>query len=77
MQVTKSPTTEKVEGYVGLPLAMRAVLQAGYQVVGLEADERRAKKLCVGESYVEDISDETIVSAMNSGCYLTSSAPTW
>jgi UDP-N-acetyl-D-mannosaminuronate dehydrogenase len=32
------------QGYVGLPLAMRAV-EAGHHVVGVEIDEGRAKRL--------------------------------
>ncbi|MET1039143.1 MAG: UDP-glucose 6-dehydrogenase, partial [Aeromicrobium sp.] len=32
------------QGYVGLPLAMRAV-QVGYDVVGLDVDEARVKRL--------------------------------
>lgn len=41
------------QGYVGLPLAMRAV-EVGYDVVGYETDPQRAKRLSAGESYVED-----------------------
>ena len=45
------------QGYVGLPLAMRAV-EVGYDVVGFDVDDDRVKRLAAGESYVEDISDE-------------------
>ena len=43
------------QGYVGLPLAMRAV-EVGFDVVGFEIDEKRVKRLAEGDSYVEDIS---------------------
>ena len=42
------------QGYVGLPLAMRAV-EAGFDVVGLDVDADRVKRLASGESFVEDI----------------------
>jgi UDP-N-acetyl-D-glucosamine dehydrogenase len=54
------------QGYVGLPLAMRAV-EAGYDVVGVENDERRAGELRSGRSYVEDIPAERVAAALNSG----------
>jgi nucleotide sugar dehydrogenase len=57
------------QGYVGLPLAMRAV-DAGYQVVGLDIDGRRIKRLCAGESYVEDVPSDQVVAGLASGCYL-------
>ena len=44
------------QGYVGLPLAMRAV-EVGYHVVGYELDEARAKRLASAESYVDDVAD--------------------
>ena len=45
------------QGYVGLPLAVRAA-EVGHSVVGYDVDERRIKRLAVGESYVEDIPDD-------------------
>jgi len=57
------------QGYVGLPVAMRAV-EVGHDVVGLEVDEGRAKKLAAGESYVEDISADRLRAALDSGRYL-------
>ena len=47
------------QGYVGLPLAMRAVA-AGYDVVGYDVDEHRSKALAAGTSFVEDISDAEV-----------------
>jgi len=59
------------QGYVGLPLAMRAVA-VGYSVVGLEVDKRRTQRLVAGDSYVEDITSEQLRSALASGRYLAS-----
>jgi UDP-N-acetyl-D-glucosamine dehydrogenase len=56
------------QGYVGLPLAMRAV-EVGYDVVGLEVDEQRAKRLAAGESYVEDVPEEVVQAALETGRY--------
>jgi UDP-N-acetyl-D-mannosaminuronic acid dehydrogenase/UDP-N-acetyl-D-glucosamine dehydrogenase len=56
------------QGYVGLPLALRAV-EAGFHVVGLEIDELRVKRLSAGDSYVEDIHQERLLSALRSGRY--------
>ncbi|HWH00670.1 MAG TPA: nucleotide sugar dehydrogenase [Pilimelia sp.] len=65
-------TAERVvivgQGYVGLPLAMRAV-EAGFDVVGLDADGRRVKSLGVGESYVEDVPPAALRDALDSGRY--------
>ena len=44
------------QGYVGLPVAMRAV-EVGFTVVGFEASADRVESLLAGESYVGDISD--------------------
>ncbi|MEV4375522.1 nucleotide sugar dehydrogenase [Streptosporangium sp. NPDC049644] len=57
------------QGYVGLPLAMRAV-DAGFDVVGIDLDEWRVKRLNAAESYVEDVGDETLSAAHRSGRYL-------
>jgi nucleotide sugar dehydrogenase len=58
------------QGYVGLPLAMRAV-EAGYDVVGLDTDPHRVTRLTSGQSYVEDISDETLAQAQATGRYMS------
>ncbi|MGC5010287.1 nucleotide sugar dehydrogenase [Streptosporangium sp. DT93] len=59
------------QGYVGLPLAMRAVA-AGFDVVGVDVDERRVKRLNAAESYVEDVGDGALFAAHRSGRYLAS-----
>jgi UDP-N-acetyl-D-glucosamine dehydrogenase len=60
------------QGYVGLPLAMRAV-EAGYDVVGFDTDKRKTSALASGESYIDDISDEDVQKALASGRYQPSS----
>jgi UDP-N-acetyl-D-glucosamine dehydrogenase len=54
------------QGYVGLPLALRAV-EVGYDVVGFDLDAERIKLLAAGSSYVEDIPDDRLASALDSG----------
>jgi len=56
------------QGYVGLPIAMRAV-DVGYDVSGYEPDRDRVKRLLAGCSYVEDVSDHSLASALASGRY--------
>ncbi|MFA4897223.1 nucleotide sugar dehydrogenase [Microbacterium sp.] len=56
------------QGYVGLPLAMRAV-EVGYDVVGLDLDLVRTETLSSGTSFVEDISNATLRRALDSGRY--------
>lgn len=57
------------QGYVGLPLAMRAV-EVGYRVIGVDLAKSRVAALRAGTSYVEDITDETLRNALASGRYL-------
>ena len=57
------------QGYVGLPLAMRAVA-VGLNVVGYDISEDRVMRLSRGESFVEDVPHEEIASALKSGRYL-------
>jgi UDP-N-acetyl-D-glucosamine dehydrogenase len=60
------------QGYVGLPLAMRAV-EVGYDVVGFEVDARRADRLAGGDSYVGDIPSARLAQALATGRYRPSS----
>src|ERR1700679_501138 len=53
-------------GYVGLPLAMRAVA-AGHDVTGYDTDLVRVKRLEAGESYVEDVPAGELAAAVESG----------
>jgi UDP-N-acetyl-D-glucosamine dehydrogenase len=59
------------QGYVGLPLALRAV-EAGHTVVGYDTNESRVKRLCAGESYVEDVTAEHLAAALETGRYTPS-----
>ncbi|MEV4755981.1 nucleotide sugar dehydrogenase [Micromonospora sp. NPDC049559] len=59
------------QGYVGLPLAVRAV-EAGFDVVGLDVDASRIKRLSTGESFVEDISSARLGAALATRRYLPS-----
>ena len=52
-------------GYVGLPLAL-SFAEAGYQVVGVDIDQDRVDQLQRGNSYVTDVSDEAVVTAIES-----------
>lgn len=57
------------QGYVGLPVAMRAV-EVGYNVVGIDLDVNRVSNLREGRSYVDDISDDQLQAAIDSGRYV-------
>jgi len=46
-------------GYVGLPLGL-AFAEEGHDVVGLDADPRKVDALRAGESYIEDVSSESL-----------------
>ncbi len=56
------------QGYVGLPLAM-AALSAGWQVTGIDVSNRIVESLNSGISHVEDVSNEILQSAIDSGFY--------
>ena len=58
-------------GYVGLPLAMRAV-QAGHRVIGYDPDDTRVKLLEAGESYIEDVPSGDLKQALESGRFRAS-----
>jgi UDP-N-acetyl-D-glucosamine dehydrogenase len=56
------------QGYVGLPLAMLAV-EAGYYVTGIDLDSSRVDLLRSGDSFVDDVSDDQLRAALESGRY--------
>lgn len=62
------------QGYVGLPLAVRAVEQ-GHDVVGFDLDQDRIAQLAAGTSYIEDIGHERLGAALRSGRYLPTTDP--
>lgn len=59
------------QGYVGLPVALRAV-EVGFSVVGFEVASERVKALQAGQSYVGDITDDELATALGKGYRPTS-----
>ena len=74
MDVVKDRVAVIGQGYVGLPLAMRAV-EAGFDVVGYEVAAQKVDRLNAGSSYVEDISDARLGAALATGRYRASMDP--
>ncbi len=71
------PATELLvvgQGYVGLPLAMRAA-EVGFDVTGFDIDERRVAGLREGRSHVSDVADADVAAAVASGRYRAVSSP--
>jgi UDP-N-acetyl-D-glucosamine dehydrogenase len=62
-------------GYVGLPLALD-LAEAGYEVLGLDASAERVQRLQRSNSYVDDISDERLRAALDSGGFRVSDLST-
>ncbi|MFJ7340954.1 nucleotide sugar dehydrogenase [Streptomyces sp. NPDC101110] len=62
------------QGYVGLPLAVRAA-EAGHTVTGYEPDRARCAALAAGSSYVEDIGDERLRAVLGTDAYYATSDP--
>jgi len=60
-------------GYVGLPLAIHFE-DAGFDVVGYDIDRDRVANLEDGNSYVEDVSDAHLQTALDGGFYPTAEA---
>ena len=61
------------QGYVGLPVAMRAV-EMGFPVAGLELNPERVAALRSARSYVSDVSDEELARALQRGYLPTADA---
>jgi len=61
------------QGYVGLPVAMRAA-EVGFRVVGFEPDADRLAALRAGHSYVEDVDDARLAAALRAGYHPTDRA---
>jgi UDP-N-acetyl-D-glucosamine dehydrogenase len=62
------------QGYVGLPLAVRAA-QVGHSVVGYDVDEDRIKRLAAGESYVDDVPSADLARILQDGTFRPSADP--
>lgn len=56
------------QGYVGLPLAVRAA-EVGHRVVGYDVDPHRVRQITAGESYVEDVTSARLRAVLDSGAY--------
>ncbi|MFJ1932586.1 nucleotide sugar dehydrogenase [Kitasatospora sp. NPDC088160] len=56
------------QGYVGLPLAVRAA-ERGHRVVGYDVDQHRTKRLAAGESFVQDVTSVQLRAVLDSGAY--------
>ncbi|MFI9248019.1 nucleotide sugar dehydrogenase [Streptomyces sp. NPDC053086] len=56
------------QGYVGLPLAVRAA-EVGHGVVGYDVDTDRIKRLTAGDSYVRDVDSSRLRAVLDSGAY--------
>ncbi|MFT7601118.1 MAG: UDP-N-acetyl-D-glucosamine dehydrogenase [Acidimicrobiales bacterium] len=62
------------QGYVGLPVAMRAV-EVGFNVVGFDLDQRKIDGLSSGKTHIDDITDSDVAAALASGRYKPSNEP--
>jgi UDP-N-acetyl-D-glucosamine dehydrogenase len=62
------------QGYVGLPVAIRAC-EAHFDVVGFDVAVDRVERLLAGESYVEDIGHGRLGAALATGRYRPSADP--
>jgi UDP-N-acetyl-D-glucosamine dehydrogenase len=59
-------------GYVGLPLAME-MLAAGFNVIGIDLDQKKIGALKEGNSYIRDVDDQIISEAISSDRFLPTS----
>src|SRR5688500_18669418 len=61
------------QGYVGLPLTMRA-LDVGFEVVGFDVDEARVERLRTGRTFIDDVTDDDVRAALATGRFLPTTA---
>lgn len=62
------------QGYVGLPMAIRAV-EVGFDVVGFDVDSTKVEAMARGESHVEDVTSDRLRSALATGRYHPTTDP--
>jgi UDP-N-acetyl-D-glucosamine dehydrogenase len=62
------------QGYVGLPVAIRAV-EAGFDVIGFDIDKTRIDCLRKAETFIDDITDSDLMVAVSTGRYLPTDDP--
>ncbi|WP_121820767.1 nucleotide sugar dehydrogenase [Halostella salina] len=53
-------------GYVGLPLSCHFA-DAGFEVVGFDVDDERVARLRAGDSYIDDVDDDTLAHRLEDG----------
>ena len=53
-------------GYVGLPLAT-IMAEAGYNVIGVDPDQRKVDTICRGESHIQDVPGEQVARLVKAG----------
>ncbi len=61
------------QGYVGLPVSMRAV-EVGHNVVGFDVDKRKIDGLKRGETHIDDITGADVEAALATGRFLPTSS---
>src|SRR5687768_10785241 len=61
------------QGYVGLPVAMRAV-EAGFNVIGFDVSEPKVAGLRAGKTHIDDISDDHVATALATGRFQPTSS---
>lgn len=61
-------------GYVGLPLAV-AYAATGFEVCAFDLDEERISVLASGSSYIEDVPEDAVAAAVESGRLMPTSEP--
>ncbi len=72
MQLTEKLTSRTAKvgviglGYVGLPLTME-MAEAGFTVVGIDADPRKVKEINEGRSYIPDVPTEVLAKHVSEG----------
>lgn len=59
------------QGYVGLPMALRAA-EVGLEVTGLDSDEARVERLNAGRSHIVDVPDQALRGGLEFGYSATS-----
>jgi len=61
-------------GYVGLPLA-REFIAAGFQVIGVDVDPKKVRRLNAGKSYIESIDSSLVREWRKSGLFRATADP--
>ncbi|WP_219944742.1 nucleotide sugar dehydrogenase [Iamia sp. SCSIO 61187] len=62
------------QGYVGLPVAVRAA-EAGFSVIGFDISDEKVQRLAAGDSFIEDISDDRLGGVLSTKTYRPSADP--